>query len=477
MKKYFTKRNNKYFLYLFVIPAIVLYIVFFVYPFIQGIGYSFTNWNGLTPKIPIQVNSYDFDNIIKYNIPKEIRYDNFHKTILQKIKIESDREFVRSLYLPPYPSELMKEIIDNKIGNKIGADNEEMFYFYYSLADDKYIYTARQLSYDDLRQFIKYLKTKKIISLENYVLRENINERDRDRLSKILTDINFRKPLSAKERSYIEKFYRNNGSLYILDNKIKLYEISKIQRLIARVGYSSIKFIGLQNFIDIFTIDERFPRVASFTIFFTIFNVVLINLFGMILALLLDMRFRTKKALRAMFFMPNVLSLIIVAFIWTFLFQNVIPAIPGTDGWLGDPKVAPYSVIIASVWQGMGYIMVIYLAGLQSIPQDILEVAEIDGASGLRKFFSITLPLLLPAATISFFITLTNSLKTFEIMLALTKGGPGSATESYVLNIYNDAFANNMFGYATAKAVILFLVIMTITVIQLTVMKRKEIEY
>lgn len=473
MKKYITKKLNKYFLYLFILPAIVLYIAFFAYPFIQGIGYSFTNWNGLTPKIPIQLKIYDFDNMVRYNIPKEVKYDIFFRNVIQKIKNVNDKDFVLSLYLPPYPYEISENIIDGKIG----FEKKELFYSYYSLFENKYIYNARQLSYDDLIAFIGYLKDKKVISLDNYALKEGIDARDRERLSKILTEVNFRKLLSVKEKSYIEKSYRNTGSLFILDNKIKLYEISRIQKLMSRIGYSSIKFVGIQNFIDIFTTDERFPRVASFTLFFTIFNVVLINLFGLILAIFLDMRFRTKKALRTMFFMPNVLSLIIVAFIWTFLFQNLIPAIPGTDGWLGDPKVAPFSVIIASVWQGLGYIMVIYLAGLQSIPQDILEVAEIDGASGLKKFFSITLPLLLPSATISFFITLTNSLKTFEIMIALTKGGPGSATESYVLNIYNDAFANNMFGYATAKAIILLLVIMTITIIQLTVMKRKEIEY
>lgn len=473
MNKYFAKKFNKYFLYLFIIPALVLYIAFFAYPFIQGIGYSFTNWNGLTPKIPIQVKSYDFENIIKYNIPKDIRYDIFFRNIAQRLKNENDKDFVFSLYSPPYPSEVSREIIDNKIG----SGKKELFYAYYSLVDDKYIYKARQLSYDETLKFIAYLRSNKVISSENYTLKEGIDDSDRKKISQILIDINFIRPFSDKDKSYIEKFYRNTGSLFILDNKIKLYEISKIQKLMSGIGYSSVKFIGLQNFIDIFTSDERFPRVASFTIFFTFFNVLIINVVGMILALLLDMNFRAKKALRTMFFMPNVLSLIIVAFIWTFLFQNLIPAIPGTDGWLGDPKVAPYSVIIASVWQGLGYIMVIYLAGLQSIPQDILEVAEIDGASGLKKFFSITLPLLLPAATISFFITLTNSLKTFEIMIALTKGGPGSATESYVLNIYNDAFANNMFGYATAKAIILLLVIMTITIIQLTVMKRKEVEY
>jgi len=171
-----------------------------------------------------------------------------------------------------------------------------------------------------------------------------------------------------------------------------------------------------------------------------------------------------------------------VGYVWVFIFQEGFRSLGEMSGWgifnwnwLTDPELAPVSVIIVSVWQGLGYIMVIYLAGLQNIPQDVLEAAQIDGAKGITRFKSITLPLLLPALTIAFFITITNSLKTFEIMFALTSGGPGVATTSYVLNIFN-AYSGNRYGYATAQGILLLLVIMVITFFQLSAMKKKEVE-
>lgn len=341
--------TNKIYFFIFILPAFLLYSLFFIYPFIQGIYYSFTDWNGITPKIPIQMEKNEFESIIN-----------------------------------------------------------------------------------------------------------NLKEKD---------------------KKFILKNYYEVNNIYKLKSDTGYWTKEKIKSILRKGGYSSIKFIGIKNFIEIFTSDQRFPRVIGFTIFFTFFNVLLINFFGLIMAIFLDMEIRKRNILRTLFFMPNVISLIIVAFMWSFIFQSILPKITGIKEWLGDPQIAPISVIITSVWQGLGYIMVIYLAGLQSIPSEIGEVAKIDGATGITKFLKITFPLLLPSVTISFFITLTNSLKTFEIMLALTNGGPGSATESYVLNIYNDAFSKNLFGYATAKAIILLFIIMSITLIQLSIMKKREIEY
>ena len=184
---------------------------------------------------------------------------------------------------------------------------------------------------------------------------------------------------------------------------------------------------------------------------------------------------------RGMFFLPNVLSLIIVAYIWSFIFREGFPAIYNLTGWeifstnwVADFQKARWAVVITSVWQGMGYVMIIYLAGLQTIPHDILEVASIDGAGRVRKFLHIILPLLIPSLTICFFITLTNSLKSFEIMLALTDGM--NDTTSFVLNVYHEAFRRQRVGYSTAQAILLLIIIMSISTLQLSIMKKKETE-
>jgi raffinose/stachyose/melibiose transport system permease protein len=168
--------------------------------------------------------------------------------------------------------------------------------------------------------------------------------------------------------------------------------------------------------------------------------------------------------------------LIIVAFVWSFVFRLILPLITGIDVWLGSVNLAPYAVIMVAVWQSCGYLMIIYLAGLQTIPGAILESAQIDGATGFNRFRFITLPLLIPSITICTFYSLSNSLKTFDIIFALTSGGPGYATTPIVLDIYFNAFLQNKFGYGTAKAVFLCLIIMIITGIQLAIMKKKEVE-
>lgn len=480
------KLQDKLYFFIFILPAFVLYFIFFVLPFFKGIFYSFTDWNGITPKVPIQIKKYDMDNLLIYSIPIDISTSNFRKRIIAKLD-DDEKKVLLDSYRKPLKIRISIEKFE-KIINKIKNTNDRDFILKYYTKDisvDKKNYVL-----NNSVLFNERLKIRRIfddVGHEKYIyykLNSKLDENTRNRISNILISIRYKKKVSQKIRENILSHYAKSGNVYRLKSGISLRKKNRLQRKFKKVGYSSIKFIGLKNFIDIFSNDQRFPRVMGFTLFFTFFNVLFINIFGLLIALLLDTKLKTKTILRTMFFMPNVLSLIIVAFVWSFIYKEVfsfaysITHIPLFNlSWLGDPKVAPFSVIITSVWQGMGYIMVIYLAGLQSIPKDIMEVAEIDGASGLKKFFYITLPLLMPAMTVSFFITLTNSLKTFEIMLALTNGGPGSATESYVLNIYNDAFAKNLFGYATAKGIILFLIIMFVTVFQLTIMKKKEVEY
>lgn len=144
--------------------------------------------------------------------------------------------------------------------------------------------------------------------------------------------------------------------------------------------------------------------------------------------------------------------------------------------WLGEPKLAFISILLVSIWQSIGFYLVIYIAGLQSIPDDLKEAATVDGAGPVRRFFSITLPLLAPSITISVFMALTNSIKVFDVILSLTGGGPGGTTYSIAYDIYRDTFQNNLYGYGTAKALILFVAVLVVTLIQLTIFKRREVE-
>jgi raffinose/stachyose/melibiose transport system permease protein len=182
--------------------------------------------------------------------------------------------------------------------------------------------------------------------------------------------------------------------------------------------------------------------------------------------------------------MPNMISLIIGGFMWMFIFTKVLPSIVERTGlgfldqsWIGDPNYSFYSILILSLWGGVGYLMVIYIAALQGIPQQLKEAAAIDGANPIQIFRYITLPMIFPALTIGLFLTLNSSFKVFDAVFALTGGGPGRATQVISLNIFEEAFNfSNRYGYASAKAMILFVIIFLITIVQLWVMKKREVE-
>lgn len=247
-------------------------------------------------------------------------------------------------------------------------------------------------------------------------------------------------------------------------------------------GISSIKkYIGLNNFTELLG-DKRFLSSLIFTFKYAALNVISINILAFLLALMLDRQIRGIGLLRSIFFLPNVISMIIVGFIWQFFFTNVIGEIANWTGltflnqsWLGNPGIAFYSVTLVSVWRGAGYMMIIYLAGLQTINSELIDASRIDGASGWKLFAYIILPLMIPSINICLFMTIANSFKIFDLVFAMTHGGPGYATEVISLNIYNEAFLSDRYGYGTAKAVVLMLIILIITYIQLKVLKKKEV--
>ncbi len=220
-----------------------------------------------------------------------------------------------------------------------------------------------------------------------------------------------------------------------------------------------------------------------FTLLFTVLVVVATNVIALLLAVILDSRIRGKNLLRAAFYIPNIISLIIIGYMWRFIFSRGFDSFGALThlgifrlSWLGDTHLAFASVALVSVWQSIGFYMVIYIAGLQTVPRDQLEAAVIDGASPSSRFFRITLPLILPSVTVAVFYSLSNALKTFDVIFSLTFGGPGTATTSIALDIYKTAFSDSRFGYGTAKSVVLFLLILVVTVFQLNIFKRREVE-
>ncbi|MFB9327058.1 carbohydrate ABC transporter permease [Paenibacillus aurantiacus] len=243
------------------------------------------------------------------------------------------------------------------------------------------------------------------------------------------------------------------------------------------------KFVGLDNFKQIFLHDANFAHAAWFTVKYAVLYIVLVNVLAILLALVLDMKLKSSTWLRMAFFTPYILSLVIVGFIWKFIFMQGFESLGASTGWgifdlswLGEPGLAFVSILGVSIWQSIGFYMVIYIAGLQSVPDDLKEAAVMDGAGPIRRFFSITLPLLAPSITISVFMALTNSIKIFDVILSLTGGGPGGTTYSVAYDIYRDTFQNNLYGYGTAKALILFVAVLLITIVQLTIFKRREVE-
>ena len=237
-------------------------------------------------------------------------------------------------------------------------------------------------------------------------------------------------------------------------------------------------FVGLKNFLKLFTDEKQFWVSFKFTLGFTVCAVILINIVGFALALLVTKRFRGANALRSIFFMPNLIGGLLLGFAWQFIFTKVFPAtnIPMLQNWLTDAKTGFIALLIVMIWQMSGYMMIIYVAALQGIPDTVMEAAELDGATGFRKLTSIIMPMVSQSFTVGLFLMLSNSFKLFDQNLSLTGGGPNHTTEMLALNIYQTAFSNNQMGYAQAKALVFLLCAAVISVIQLTISKRAELE-
>ncbi|KRG12114.1 carbohydrate ABC transporter permease [Lederbergia galactosidilytica] len=246
-------------------------------------------------------------------------------------------------------------------------------------------------------------------------------------------------------------------------------------------GLSFSQFIGLENYVTAFK-DNSFLPALWFTIKFAVVTVILLNVLGLGLALLVTRQLKSSNFLRTVFFMPNLIGGLILGFIWQFIFISVFSnigkslGIEALTGWLSTTNTGFWGLVILTCWQMAGYIMIIYIAYLESIPQDLIEAAQIDGANSFQRFKNITFPLVAPAFTVSLFLTLSNSFKIYDQNLSLTNGGPYDSTQMVAMDIVKTAFSQNEMALGQAKAVIFFIIVAIIALTQVYYNKKREVD-
>lgn len=244
----------------------------------------------------------------------------------------------------------------------------------------------------------------------------------------------------------------------------------------------SVKFVGFGNYLKIFSDFEALSSIKN-TFIFTILSTILVNVAGITIAIALDKKFKIINMIRMLIFAPAVISPLIVGYVWSYMLSSgdsglvnsiLIKLGLQSVNWFGNPDVALYSIIFIYFWQWTGWAMVIYLANLQVIPVEYYEAAEIDGASNIKKFIHITLPLMVTSVTINSVLFMISGLKTYDLIIATTKGGPGYETETFTTVIVRTIFGEAQYGYGSAIAVLLFIAIIIITLFQLKYLTRWE---
>ena len=237
---------------------------------------------------------------------------------------------------------------------------------------------------------------------------------------------------------------------------------------------TNAQFVGLENYIKIFG-DKDFVNAFGFTLKFSVVSIITINVFAFILALALTRKIKGTNLFRTVFFMPNLIGGIILGYIWQQMINAVLLKYETT--LVANPTYGFWGLVILMNWQMIGYMMIIYVAGLQNVPTDLIEAAQIDGATSLQTLYKVKIPMVMPSITICLFLTVSNSFKLFDQNLALTAGAPSKKTAMLALDIYNTFYGRNGYeGVGQAKAVLFFIVVAVIALGQLVLTRRKEVE-
>ena len=245
-------------------------------------------------------------------------------------------------------------------------------------------------------------------------------------------------------------------------------------------GYGTYDFVGLRNYKDLFT-DARVGRSYLFTFKYAIVCTIIVNVISLLLALGLNAKIKGKTVLRGIYFIPNILGGLVIGYIFSFFFTYILPVAGQAAGieWLSSSILAKestawFGIVIVGAWQAIAMNTIIYISGLQTVPEDVYEAGAIDGATGWRRFKDLTFPLIIPFFTINMVLCMKNFLMVFDQIMALTKGGPSQSTESISYLIYHNGMSGGQFGFQSANAVLFFVVIVAISAFQMTVMGKKE---
>ena len=245
-------------------------------------------------------------------------------------------------------------------------------------------------------------------------------------------------------------------------------------------GFGSYDWVGLRNYIDLFQ-DPRVGGSYLFTFKLAICSTIVTNVISLVLALGLNSKIRAKGFFRAAYFLPNVLGALVVGYVFQYLFTYILPAFgqmigSGTlsSSLLSNEKTAWIAIMIVCCWQNIAMNTIIYISGLQTVPQDVYEAGALDGATGWQQFRYLTFPLIIPFFSINMVLCIKNFLMVFDQIMAMTKGGPAQSTESISYLIYNNGMSGGQFGFQSANAVIFFIVIVALSAAQMKISSRKE---
>ena len=245
-------------------------------------------------------------------------------------------------------------------------------------------------------------------------------------------------------------------------------------------GYGSYDFVGLRNYIDLFG-DARVGNSYLFTVKYAVVCTIIVNVISLLLALGLNSKIKGKSVLRGIYFIPNILGGLVVGYIFSFFFTYILPYAGQALGiealsssMLSSESTAWFAIVLVGAWQSIAMNTIIYISGLQTVPEDVYEAGSIDGATGWKKFKNLTFPLIIPFFSINMVLCMKNFLMVFDQIMALTKGGPAQSTESISYLIYKNGMDGGQFGFQSANAVVFFVVIVTISVLQLRFTGKKE---
>lgn len=245
-------------------------------------------------------------------------------------------------------------------------------------------------------------------------------------------------------------------------------------------GFGNYDYVGFRNYMDLFT-DTRVLKSYWFTFKLAIVTTIVVNVISLLLALALNSKIRAKSFFRGAYFLPNILGSLVVGYIFNYFFTYIVPAVAdivGVEGLkssiLSNPDTAWIGIMIVCAWQAIAMNTIIYISGLQTVPVDVYEAGELDGATGIMKFSKLTFPLIIPFFSINMVLCIKNFLMVFDQIMALTKGGPAQSTESISYLIYNNGMSGGQFGFQSANAVVFFIVIVIISVMQMKISSKKE---